>query len=146
MNWYSNVNRQVQYYWKIGCKTQFVSYFPAFSSNWSALHFLRSVPWLPTLSYTFLRRGMLLKPAPGQTFLHFPTVPTPPDISYASNTLHRPDFCLDLPETYFRTRHTISAPSSYQGRTILAPCLHQPCTILTQSPLRLRLCIPLYMR
>ncbi|MFY9596826.1 MAG: hypothetical protein WAP53_00280 [Dysgonamonadaceae bacterium] len=27
-----------------------------------------------------------------------------------------------------KTNPTFSAPSSYQGRTILAPCLHQPCT------------------
>jgi hypothetical protein len=38
------------------------------------------------------------------------------------------------------------APSSHQGRTFLAPCLHQPCIIIAQILLWLRFCIPHYMR
>jgi hypothetical protein len=39
----------------------------------------------PTLSYTFLRFDMHLKPAPHLTFLHFPTLPT---LSYAYYGFH----------------------------------------------------------
>jgi hypothetical protein len=60
-------------------------------SPFSALRPLGNNPFLipnPTLSYTFLRYGIHLKPAPHLTFLHFPTLPTLPTTLFPPAVFH----------------------------------------------------------
>jgi len=96
-------------------------------SPFSALRPLENSPFLipnPTLSYTFLRFGIHLKSARGETFLHFPTLPTLPMLCIVPVFVCI--FCKRIP----RQNKDNTPPSPYQGRTFLAPSLPLGCTNL----------------